>query len=300
MISLKQIRYALAVAKERHFKRAAEACNVSQSALSTAISELETQLGVLIFERDNKKVLITPLGEQILKKAQEIKLQVDDLHNLSFSQRDLLSFPMTIGVIPTIAPFLLPKVLPTLRSSYPSLDLKLVEGQSAELIDQVRDGSIDTAILALPYTHDGLHAFEFWQENFFLATHRSSDYAKKTEVLSSQINTQDLLLLQDGHCLKDHILDVCSLKKADHTGTLAGTSLYTLIQMVAANMGTTLVPEMALEQLSKESPQLKFIPLKEKGPHRTIAFISRLSYSRVSSLEALMVLFKQLLNHAPA
>lgn len=296
MISIKQITYALAVDQERHFKRAAEHCNVSQSALSTAISEMESQLGVMIFERDNKKVLVTPLGEQILAKAREIKLQVDDLHNLSLGQREILSFPMRIGVIPTVAPFLLPRVLPQLRKAFPNLELKLVEEQSAVLIEQVRSGNIDTALLALPYAHDGLHAFEFWQESFYLAVHKSSPYADKKQILSSEINPSELLLLQDGHCLKDHILDVCKLKSATNSDTLAGTSLYTLVQMVAANMGVTLVPEMAVKQLAKESSQLQFIPLKEKGPHRKIAFISRLSYSGVDSLQELMRLFKSQLD----
>ncbi len=292
MISLKQINYALAVEQERHFKRAAELCNVSQSALSTAISEMETQLGVMIFERDNKKVLVTPLGKQILSKAREIKLQVDDLHNLSVEQKEPLSFPLTMGVIPTIAPFLLPAVLPSLKKSYPNLDLKIVEAQSGTLVNQVRSGEIDTAILALPYAHDGLHAFEFWQENFYLAAHKSSPYTKRKQLLSSQIDQTDLLLLQEGHCLKDHVLDACKIKNTENSTALAGTSLYTLVQMVAGNLGTTLVPEMAVKQLGKESRDLRFIPLKEKGPHRKIAFISRLSYSGVNSLQEMMRLFK--------
>jgi len=292
MISLKQINYALAVDKERHFKRAAEFCNVSQSALSTAISEMESQLGVMIFERDNKKVLVTALGEQILAKAREIKFQIDDLHNLSVGHHELLSFPIKIGVIPTIAPFLLPRVFPQMRRSFPKLELKLVEQESSVLVEQVRSGEIDTAILAMPYAHDGLHAFEFWQENFYLAAHKSSRYADKERILSSQIDVNELLLLQDGHCLKDHILDVCSLKSLANTNTLASTSLYTLVQMVAANMGVTLVPEMAVKQLAKESSQLRFIPLKEKGPHRKVAFITRLNYSGVDSLQELMKLFK--------
>ena len=292
MISLKQINYALAVEQERHFKRAAELCNVSQSALSTAISEMESQLGVMIFERDNKKVLVTPMGEKILAKAREIKLQVDDLHNLTVGQQDPLSFPLSMGVIPTIAPFLLPAVLPQLRKSYPKLDLHIVEAQSGNLVDKVRNGEIDTAILALPYSIDGLHAFEFWKENFFLAVHKSSPYAERKQVLSSHIDPNDLLLLEEGHCLKDHVLDACKIQNADNDTALAGTSLYTLVQMVAGNLGATLVPEMAVKQLGRESRDLRFIPLKEKGPHRRIAFISRLSYSGVDSLQELMKIFK--------
>ena len=302
MISLKQITYALAVDQERHFKRAADACNVSQSALSTAISEMESQLGVMIFERDNKKVLVTPLGAQVLAKARNIKLQIDDLHDLTDGLKEPLSFPLTVGVIPTIGPFLLPLVLPAIKKKYPKLQLKLIEGTSAELTESVRTGEIDTAILALPYSIEGLHAFEFWDENFFVVAHKSSSYAEKyndsNPIASSQITTSDLLLLREGHCLKDHILDACKIKNIESTAsvsnaTLAGTSLYTLVQMVAGNLGATLVPEMAVKQMKRESRDLRFIPLKDKGPHRKLAFISRLNYSGVNGLQELMGLFKE-------
>lgn len=302
MISLKQITYALAVEQERHFKRAADSCNVSQSALSTAISEMENQLGVMIFERDNKKVLVTPLGQQILAKARDIKLQVDDLHNLSAAQQEPLSYPMTVGVIPTVGPFLLPRALPEIAKAFPKLSLKIVEATSSELVESVRSGAIDTAILALPFAHDGLHAFPFWEEKFFLVAHKSSHYAAKyangSSIGSSQIETSDLLLLQEGHCLKDHILDACKIKNAsggslETAATLAGTSLYTLVQMVAGNLGVTLVPEMAVKQMAKESKDLRFIPLRDKGPHRKIAFISRLNYSGVNGLQSLMKVCKK-------
>lgn len=151
MISLKQIRYALAVGQTLHFKKAAEACNVSQSALSTAISELEKQLGVAIFERNNKQVLVTKEGEVFLTKAQNIKRELDDLVHLSQLNKAPLSTDMSMGVIPTIGPYLLPKVLPEVRQAYPKFRLKIVEDQSHILVDLVRRGEIDVAVLALPY-----------------------------------------------------------------------------------------------------------------------------------------------------
>lgn len=291
MISLKQLSYALAVEKHLHFKRAAEACSVSQSALSTALNELEKQLGFQIFERDNKKVLVTPIGQQVLEKAQKITLQLDDLIKLAETQRKELSYPLSIGIIPTIAPFLLPIVLPALSEKYPQLELKIVEEQSHELIDKVRRGEIDTAILALPYSCDGLLTFEFWQEDFYWITHSDEMISGCTEITADELEQSKLMLLQDGHCLKDQALSACNMpSNAQHS--VGATSLNTLIQLVAGKIGTTLVPEMALEQLIKHNPLLSQARLSEPGPHRRIAFIVRPNYSGVNNIELLMKQFK--------
>lgn len=167
MISLKQLQYALAVEKTLHFKKASELCHVSQSALSTALSELENQLGLQIFERNNKKVLVTPVGAEVLRRAKTIMLDIEELNHLGDSQKAPLSFPMTVGVIPTIAPYLLPKIFPALQREYPQTKINIVEDQSAVLVDMVLSGQIDTAILALPYPCTGLLTLEFWQEDFF-------------------------------------------------------------------------------------------------------------------------------------
>ena len=292
MVSLKQLNYALTVEKTRHFKQAADLCAVSQSALSTAIAELESQLDIQIFERDNKKVLVTPIGRQILEKAREIKLGVDDLHQIAAAQKSPLSQPMTLGVIPSIGPYLLPRVLPEVRKAYPDFPLTIVEEQSHILVERVRNGILDTAILALPYPLEGLHTFEFWQENFCMICHHSDAQADNTELSSDQLDTSRLLLLQDGHCLKDHALAVCKLKRKERDNSLAATSLHTLVQMVAGKMGITLIPEMAQKQLLKGNAELKSIPLNEPGPHRRVAFITRLNYVGVNNLEILMNMFK--------
>lgn len=293
MISLKQIHYALAVEKTLHFKRAAEACSVSQSALSTALTELEKQLGFQIFERDNKKVLVTPLGEQFLEKARSIKTQVDELYQLAEAQRKPLSSPIKLGVIPTIGPYLLPKVLPALRESYPDLPITLYEDQSHVLVDMVRSGEIDTAILALPFPTEGLLTFEFWQEDFYWVTHRDDPLAQQKEIKSSEIEPSKLMLLKDGHCLKDHTLAACKLSPATNATQLNSTSLNTLIQMVAGKMGSTFVPQMAIDQLISENSQLRAVHLDEPGPHRRIAFIARPNYAGVNSIELLMKLFRE-------
>ena len=293
MITLKQLTYALAIAKSRHFKKAAEACGVSQSALSTAMSELEGHLGFQVFERDNKKVLITPLGEQVLEKARAIKLNVDDLYLLGKSQQEPLCYPMKIGTIPTIGPYLLPKVLPELRHRYPNFKLSIIEEQSHVLVEKVRSGEIDTAILALPFAHLGLHAFEFWEEDFYIIAHTDDVKSGQTEISGSELRTSDLLLLKDGHCLKDHALSACKLPPTDVDNSLAGTSLNTLVQMVAGHMGMTLVPQMALDQMLHENSDLKALHLKDPGPHRTLAFITRPNYVGLSNIELLMQIFKQ-------
>lgn len=298
MISLKQLHYALAVAKARHFRKAADACAVSQSALSTAVAELESQLDVQIFERDSKRVLVTPAGERILRKARAIRTEVDDLYRIAKADSGPLSYPMTLGVIPTIGPYLLPKVLPDLRRRYPDFQLTIVEAQSQALADQVRDGELDTAILALPFGTEHLHAFEFWAENLYFVTHRDSSYAQLPAIDSEQLHDEPLLLLSDGHCLRDHARSVCQLRSTDMRRALAGTSLYTLIQMVAGQLGSTLVPEMALEPLLANSSELVAVELNEPSPHRTIAFVTRLNYARVADIELLMKLFRRALREA--
>ncbi|NNF16446.1 MAG: hydrogen peroxide-inducible genes activator [Gammaproteobacteria bacterium] len=293
MISLKQLSYALAVDRERHFRKAAEACSVSQSALSTAVAELENQLGIQIFERDNKKVLVTPIGEQILQKAQVIGAEVSDLYQMARLQKTPLSYPMSLGVIPTIGPYLLPKVLPEVRRQYPDFELTIIEEQSHVLTDKVRSGEIDTAVLALPYDVDGLHAFEFWEEDLFLVTFAGSPYAELDSIDSADLQDAELLLLKDGHCLRDHALAVCNRQSTDMRRSLAGTSMYTLTQMVAGHMGSTLVPQMALDQLLGGSSELRAVRLQEASPHRTIAFITRLNYAGVANIELLKKLFRQ-------
>ena len=186
MISLKQINYALAVEKTLHFKRAAELCSVSQSALSTAIGEMEKQLGFQVFERDSKKVLITPIGRECLEQARQIKILMDDLQRLGRSQQAPLSYPLSLGTIPTIGPYLLPKVLPEVRRRYPQLQLRIVEEQSGVLVEKVKNGELDTAILALPYDLEGLLAFEFWEEDFYWISHRDDEHALHQEITGTQ------------------------------------------------------------------------------------------------------------------
>lgn len=292
MISLKQIHYALAVERTLHFKKASEACAVSQSALSTALSEMERQLGFQIFERNNKQVLVTALGRQVLEKAQQIKFLMDDIEKLGEAQQEPLNTTMSLGIIPTICPYLLPVVLPTLQARYPGLQLHISEEQSHVLVEQVRHGDLDAAILALPFSCDGLLTFTFWAENFYWITQVDDELARKQQLSKDELDPQRLMLLKEGHCLKDHALAVCHLREvsADH---LSATSLNTLVQLVANGLGTTLVPEMALPQLVESNPRIAKVPLAEPGPHREIAFVVRPNYPGLGNIELLMQLFRQ-------
>jgi LysR family hydrogen peroxide-inducible transcriptional activator len=297
MISLKQIHYALAVGRTLHFKKAAEACSVSQSALSTALSEMEKQLGFQVFERNNKQVLVTPLGKQVLDKAQQIKLLMDDLGKLGEARRGPLSTDLTLGIIPTICPFLLPVVLPPLQDEYPELQLQISEEESLVLVDKVRNGNLDAAILALPFKCDGLLTFKFWSEDFYWITNTDDAMAHKPQLENHELDPQRLMLLKEGHCLKDHALAVCHLPDiSEHH--LSATSLNTLVQLVANGLGTTLVPEMALPQLVYNNPNIAKVPLAEPGPHREIAFVVRPNYPSLGNIELLMQLFRHELEKA--
>lgn len=293
MISLKQIKYALAVERHHHFRKAAEECAISQSALSSALAEMESQLGFMIFERDNKKVLVTPRGRQLLDKAREVNLQLEEIMQLRRDTAAPLSGPLSMGLIPTIAPYLLPTVLPAVTGDYPQLSLRIEEGQSAALIDKVRRGDLDCAVIALPYDCAGLLSFPFWAEDFYWVGAAAQQSPRKT-IRASKVVDSALLLLAEGHCLKDHALDVCALE-SNGRYTVSDTSLATLVQLVASGMGSTLVPALALPFLVENNPLLTSAKLNEAGPHRTLAFVVRPNYTAVDDIALLVTLFKRLL-----
>jgi len=291
MLTLKQIDYALAVAKNLHFKKAADECFISPSTLSNAITELETQLGLKIFERSNKKVIVTSLGHEILNKAKKIKLEVQNIHELAqHNNIDGLSSSLSIGIIPTISPYFLPLILPKLQKEFSNLQLKIEEGQSHILTNRVKEGELDMAILALPYDVQDLISFKFWDEDFFWVSHNQNKNAGKSEIKASELEHSELMLLEDGHCLKDHILDACNIESSSQY-SLKASSLNTLIQLVKGKMGTTLVPKMALKELVGSRRDLSISHLDEPGPHREIALIVRPNYAGMGNAKMLVEFF---------
>ena len=292
MLSLKQIDYALAVAKNLHFKKAADECFISPSTLSNAISDLEAQLEVKIFERSNKKVIVTELGKKILAKARNIKLEVKSIHELAQHNSIGLIHSLSIGIIPTISPYFLPIILPKIKKEFQNLKLKIEEGQSQMLINKVKEGDLDMAILALPYDLEHLISFKFWEEDFFWVSHRLNKNAGKAEIKASELEQSELMLLEDGHCLKDHILDACNISSSTQY-TLKASSLNTLIQLVKGEMGTTLVPKMALKELIGNKNNLSISHLNEPGPHREIALITRPNFAGMESIRMLINFFSR-------
>jgi len=289
MFSIKQLNYALAVAKRLHFKKAADDCFVSPSTLSNAIAELENQIGFQIFERTNKKVIVTKLGLELLKKVETIQFHIEDIKNLGEKQKAPLSSPLTIGIIPTIGPYLLPLVLPKLKKYYPNLKLKILESKSSSLVQRVNDGDLDMAILALPYNLRGLLSFKFWEENFYYISHKNNKYKKSLK--AKDINFSELMLLDDGHCLKNHVLAACKIND-NQQFSMEASSLATLIQLVANNMGSTLVPHMSVKHLINTNSKIKKAILNEPGPHRELAIIVRPTYTDTENVIFLKDIFK--------
>ena len=297
MLTLKQIKYALAVEKNLHFKKAAEECFVSPSTLSNAITELESYLGIKIFERNNKKVILTSIGKEILAKAKKIKLEINSINEIAQHSSGFLGSSVSLGIIPTISPYFLPLILPKVRKKFSNLKFKIEEGQSQILLDKVNEGDLDMVILALPYDTKDLTTFKFWEEDFFWVSSTQNKNTGKTEIKASELENADLLLLEDGHCLKDHILGACNFSSSSKY-SLKASSLNTIIQLVKGRMGTTLIPKMALKELIGSKKDFFIAHLNEPGPHREIALVTRPDYAGMENMNLLIDFFKQCLRQS--
>lgn len=245
--TLKQLKYLCSVADHRHFGRAAEACCISQSTLSAGIAELESVLGVCLLERSKKSVRLTPVGREVTERAKSILTAADDLVSVAQSAREPFSMEMRLGVIPTIAPFVLPRMLKLIRRHYPDFRLYIREDLSGHLVDELHSGELDVLLLALPFPADGVETAHLFYDDFLLAYEKNHEVGKKDRLLTRNLKNQDLLLLEDGHCLRDHAMDACKLHARDVHVPYQATSLNTIIQMVANNIGITILPKMAVD-----------------------------------------------------
>ncbi|MBL4673771.1 MAG: LysR family transcriptional regulator [Arenicella sp.] len=295
MISFKQLHYALAVEQHLHFRKAAEACSVSQPAMSSALSELERNLGVALFERSNRQVLVTEFGRQFLAKARDVELSVNELEMLPKRHTRVLSSRMSVGFIPTACPYLLPHLMPALAQRYPKFEMGIVEEHSKVLVDKVRAGEIDTAVVALPCDTLDLLTFELCKDRFYWVTHNTETPVELSEILAKNIPASRLMLLKDDHCLKQQVLNVLGISRSQ-IQALEAISLTTLIQLVEGQVGTTIVPEIALNQLANEQLSIHAIPLADNDAHRRIAFVVRPAYPHLNSVEALIHLIRNALN----
>lgn len=263
--TLRQLRYLTALAEHLHFGRAAEACLATQSTLSAGLQELETILGVTLVERTKRKVMLTPLGEQVVTRARVVLRGAEDIADLAAASTEALSGPLRLGVIPTIAPYLLPHALPSLRQRYPALRLFLREDLTARLLERLATGDLDAALIALPWESPEIETMHIADDGFMLACPPDHPLALRPNLSSADLIGQDLLLLEEGHCLRDHALSACHLPGPAKGEGVLGTSLATLVQMVANGLGVTLLPEMAVKSGVLAGTGVVTRPLQDAG-----------------------------------
>lgn len=270
-MNLRELEYLVAVARFRHFGKAAAHCNVSQPALSMQLKKLENELGVALFERNNKQVLITPMGVKITMRAQMILQQAADLKQFAAGAVDIFSGELKLGAFPTLAPYYLPKIVPKIMQAMPDIKLLLVEDKTDILIEKLQQGEIDCAFMALPIVAENLDYQELFDDEFYLAVPPAHELAKRDSIDNDELQNRSLLLLEEGHCMRQNALDVCSLTGANETQEFRATSLETLRQMVGIGGGITLMPALAIQA----NDGLKYIRFREQAPTRSIALVWR-------------------------
>jgi len=278
--SLQQLRFLSALAEHRHFGRAADACAVTQPTLSAGIQELEAKLGVPLVERSRRNILLTPMGEEILARARRLLHDAEELVEIARGGHEPLSGPLRLGVIPTIGPYLLPPLMRGLKEVFPKLKLYLREEQSAPLIEKLEAGSLDLGLLALPYDLGDLESMPLGQDEIVVALPKDHPLAAGKRVASDQLAGQPLLMLEDGHCLRDHALAACSLTGPDRNEVFQGTSVKTLVEMAASGLGITLLPKMAVAAEVPAEGDLTTRPLAADAPARSLALVWRRSATR--------------------
>jgi LysR family hydrogen peroxide-inducible transcriptional activator len=273
--TLKQLQYLVALEEEGHFGRAAQACFVTQSTLSGGIRELESLIGVVLVERTKRVVRFTPLGIRVAAKARRILREAEELTDMVRAAGKPLAGELRMGVIPTIAPFLLPRLLPRLRTEFPELRLYLREETSQAACDGLHRGQLDCVLLALPYGCGEVETADLFDDRLYIAFPPGEAPAAEGAVAAAAIDENRLLLLEDGHCLKDHALAACNRPELRAEATMLGTSLHTLVQMVANGLGQTLVPEMAIAAGILEGTGVAARRLEADHAYRRIALIWR-------------------------
>ena len=277
--TVKQLRYLIELEKYGHFGKAAEACFVSQSAFSVAIRELEATIGTQLFDRTNKSVTITAMGQEIVVQARLVIRDLEALMDIAQISGEPLSGKLRLGVIPTISPFLLPKILPQLPSHFPQLQLFLQEDTTQRVYERLMSGELDLILIAFPYELRNVEKMKLFNDQFLLAYKADSQFIDTQKVTVDRLQAESILLLEDGHCLRDHALSACKIRNLNKVSHFAASSLLTLIEMVEADLGVTYLPEMA-----KDSPMLKNTNIKTqampKSSHREIGLIWRKGSAR--------------------
>ncbi len=294
-MTLTELRYIVAVARERHFGRAAEACFVSQPTLSVAIKKLEEELEVKLFERGGSEVSVTPLGEEIVRQAQATLENAASIKEIARRGKDPLAGPLRLGVIYTIGPYLLPDLVRKAIERVPQMPLMLQENFTVRLLEMLRTGELDCAILAEPFPDTGLAIAPLYDEPFLVAVPRQHPLASRTAISSAELKQETMLLLGTGHCFRDHVLEVCpefARFASDAEGirkSFEGSSLETIRHMVASGMGITVVPRLSVPPGQADDPEalVRYVPFSDPVPTRRVVLAWRRSFTRYEAIAAL-------------
>ncbi len=294
--TIKQLRYFVALEKHQHFGNAAKACFVSQSAFSVAIKELENQLGAQLVDRTNKSVTITRTGREIANHARHCLRDIEYLAEVAQSNQQPLTGRLNLGVIPTIAPFILPKLIPDLRTSHPELKLYLREDTTKSLHDFLIEGELDLIMIGLPYKLSNVKILPIFKDHFSLACHKDSKLIDPKNYSLDNLPKESVLLLEDGHCLRDHALSACKIRNQDTVSRFAASSLLTLVSMVDSDIGITYLTEMARNSSLLQNTDINTYPLDEKS-YREIGLAWRKGSAREEEFkllaEAIKVLYEK-------
>lgn len=284
--SIKQLRYLVALEKHRHFGKAARACFVTQPAFSVAIRELESVLNVRLVDRTRKNVTVTGIGREIATQARLVLNDLEGLVDIARHQQKPLSGKFSLGVIPTIAPFLLPALLPKLRKNWPELKLYLVEDQTERIYRQLMHGDLDVILIALPYELQSTEGMTLFRDHFFLACRKGTQLVDPEHCTIEQLPQESILLLEDGHCLRDHALSACRIRNRDKISHVAASSMLTLMHMIDADLGVSFIPEMAIGSSILKNTRVGTWPM-QSGSYREIGLIWRKGSMRAKEFRML-------------
>lgn len=288
-MNIRDLKYFVKVAELGHFGKAAQACFVSQPTLSGQIKKLEETLGIKLFERSNRKVMLTDFGRDVLVSAKKILNEVETINEIAERQKDPLSGRFKLGAFPTLASYIFPHLVTNLKREIPQLKLVLIEEKTDQLMERLKQGKIDAALLALPIDDDSLMTKKLFDDPFYLATNPEHELASKKQVSQDVLNQYQLLLLEEGHCLRDQALDVCQLHNIAEEQDFRATSIETLRQMVKAGTGITFMPKIAIHE---NEQGICYIPFKSPAPQRTIGLVWRKTTTRTPVIEKLIKIFE--------